>query len=275
MTGQLVTHNDGVSQFSLQDWRAPLSARSLALGFLSAVRRPMRVAELVRRGEVMGLDGGAMRVALGRLCREGTVQQVERGLYAIGPGGKALDERARGWASAETRVRDWDGRWLIVLVDHLGRSDRRRLRERERALTLHGLARTPSGAWVRPHNLADPMPQLARQLHAIGLDREATIIGDACSSDDSAWKALWPRDAIEAGYRHWIGEMDASAARLPTMSTDRAARETLLLGQSVIRAINRDPMLPSALIDTGLRAAMIDAMRHYDAVGKAAWDQVA
>ena len=69
--------------------------------------------------------------------------------------------------------------------------------------------------------------------------------------------------------------MDASAARLPTMTADGAARETLLLGQSVIRAINRDPMLPSALIDTGLRAAMIDAMRHYDAVGKAAWDQVA
>jgi phenylacetic acid degradation operon negative regulatory protein len=275
MTAELVTLNDNMSQTTLQDWHAPLSARSLSLGFLSAVQRPMRVADLVRRAEVMGLDGAALRVALGRLCREGLVQQVERGLYAIGPGGEALDRRARSWAAAEERVTAWTGRWLIVLVDHLGRSDRRRLRERERALMLYGLARTPSGAWVRPDNLADPLPQLAMQLHAIGLDPDATIIGDASSIDDQQWRGLWPRKAIEAGYRHWIAEMSASTARLPAMPVEEAARETLLLGQSVIRAINRDPLLPSALIDTGLRAAMIDAMRGYDAVGKAVWDKIA
>lgn len=53
-----------MSQFVLQDWRAPVSARSLALGFLSTAHSPMRVADLVRRADVMAIDGAAMRVAL-------------------------------------------------------------------------------------------------------------------------------------------------------------------------------------------------------------------
>lgn len=257
----------------LQDWRTPVSARSLALGFLSTARGPMRVADLVRRAEVMAVDGAAMRVALGRLCRDGVVQQVERGHYAIGPAGAALDRRARGWSEAPRRVREWDGRWTIVLAEHLGRSDRRQLRRRERALLLHGFARTTAAAWVRPDNLVQPLPDLVADLHAIGLDAAAIALGNtaALSAEDAAWRALWPADALEASYRHGIAEMAGSITRLPTLPRDAAARETLLLGQSVIRAINRDPLLPAALVDTALRDELVAAMRRFDAVGKACW----
>ena len=265
-----------MSQFALQDWRRPIPARVLALGFLSSSHEPMRVADLVRRAAIMQVDGAAMRVALGRLCREGIVEQVERGLYAIGPAGVALDRRARSWADAEARVREWNGRWVMVLADHLGRTDRRRLRLRERALLLYGFARTASGAWLRPDNLADPLPDLAANLTAIGLDPDATVIGDAATlpAEDETWRTLWPAAALERGYRHWIDEMAASLARLPALSDEEAARETLLLGQAVIRAINRDPLLPAALVDTGLRAEQVAAMRRYDAVGKACWASV-
>lgn len=259
---------------ALQAWRTLPSARSLALGFLSTARTAMRVADLIRRADVMGLDGAAMRVALGRLCREGVVQQVERGLYAIGPAGAALDRRARGWADAPGRVRVWTGRWVIVLADHLGRSDRRQVRQRERALTLYGFVATAAGAWVRPDNLATPLADLVAQLQAIGLEADAVALGDAAALDDAAWRGLWPASAIEAGYRFWIGEMEASVARLGTLPIDAAARETLLLGQSVIRAINRDPLLPGEMVDTRLRDAMVAAMRRYDAVGKACWAKI-
>lgn len=234
----------------------------------------MRVADLVRRTAVMGLDGAAMRVALGRLCREGIVRQVERGVYAIGPAGEALDRRARSWAEAPERVRDWQGRWVIVLADHLGRSDRRQVRRRERALTLYGFAATTAAAWVRPDNLAQALPDLVAELRAIGLDGDATVLGDAVALEDGSWRALWPVAGIEAGYRFWIGEMTDSLARLPALSLEAAARETLLLGQSVIRAINRDPLLPPALVDAGLRDEMVAAMRRYDAVGNACWMRV-
>ncbi len=258
----------------LQVWREQPSARSLALGFLSTSRSPMRAADLVRRAAVMGMDGAAMRVALGRLAREGIVAQPERGLYAIGPAGAALDRRARGWADAPRRVRNWEGRWLVILADHLGRSDRRQVRLRERALALYGFAQAPSGAWVRPDNLAAPLAEVVAQMTAIGLDAEAAALGDATALADHDWRMLWPIAAIEAGYRFWIAEMQASEARLPAMPHEAAACETLLLGQSVIRAINRDPLLPDALVDTDLRNAMVAAMLRYDAVGKACWGRI-
>jgi phenylacetic acid degradation operon negative regulatory protein len=265
-----------MSQFVLEEWRAPITARSLALGLLSTAREPMRVADLVRRAEVMGIDGAAMRVALGRLCRDAIVQQVERGLYAIGPAGAALDRRARGWADAPQRVRAWGGRWTIVLVDHLGRSDRAQVRRRERALSLYGFARASAGAWVRPDNLVAPLPDLVADLRAIGLDDDAIALGDSATlaEEDGAWRVLWPRDVLEAGYRFWTAEMAASLERLPAMSREAAARETLFLGQSVIRAINRDPLLPAALVDAGQREAMVAAMRHYDSAGKACWARI-
>ncbi|ONF95347.1 hypothetical protein SPHI_24390 [Sphingomonas jeddahensis] len=222
----------------------------------------------------MDLDGAAMRVALGRLCREGIARQVERGLYAIGPEGAVLDRRARGWGEAPQRVREWNGRWVIVLADHLGRSDRRQVRRRERALTLYGFAATAAGGWVRPDNLAEGLPDLAAELRAIGLDGDATVLGDAVALADDGWRGLWPAAAIEAGYRFWIAEMAGSLARIPALSVEAAARETLLLGQSVIRAINRDPLLPAALVDVPLRDEMVAAMRGYDDAGKACWARV-
>ncbi len=252
----------------LHNWRQPLSARTLAIGFLSTSRTPLRVGDLIRRGEVMGADAAAMRVALGRLAREGVVAQPERGLYAIGAAAAALDRRARGWAGASARVRPWEGRWLIVLVDHLGRSDRRQLRRRERALTLYGFVCVP-GAWVRPDNLAEP--DVPAQMRALGLDTDATVIAEARVENDAGWRKLWPVAAIEAGYAFWTAEMASSLERLPDLEAQAAARETLLLGQAVIRAINRDPLLPAEMVDTAAREAMVAAMQRYDAVGKARW----
>ncbi|QNE32327.1 hypothetical protein F1C10_10465 [Sphingomonas sp. NBWT7] len=253
------------------------TARALVLAFLSTSGgATMRVGALVRRAGIVGADAAAVRMALARLVREGRVRQIERGVYAIGTAGVALNDLARGWRTAESRVRDWHGNWLVVATDHLGRTDKRRLRQRERALALLGLARTDWGAWVRPDNLAASGDETAARLVALGLDDGATILGNAraAAADDAAWRGLWPAAAIERSYHHWVAEMAVSEARLPAMSLEAAARETLLLGQAVIRAINRDPLLPTAMIDTDRRAAMIEAMRRYDAIGKAAWARI-
>lgn len=264
-----------MQQQALEDWRAVPSARAIALGLLSTARSPMRVADLVRRAELIGVEGAAMRVALGRLCRDTIVTQVERGRYAIGPGGAVLDRRARSWAGAPQRMRDWHGRWLIIAADHLGRSDRRRVRERERALSLYGFAQAYAGLWVRPDNLVASLGDLVTQMQMVGLDQAAVAICDAQPLSDAAWRALWPVATIEHGYRHWIGEMTGSLSRLPDYTAEEAARETLLLGQSVIRAINRDPLLPDTMVDAALREAVVATMQRYDAAGKECWSRIA
>jgi phenylacetic acid degradation operon negative regulatory protein len=226
-------------------------------------------------GELFGIDAAAVRVAVGRLVREGLLIQVERGRYAIGGRGAALQTRVRGWRDAEARTRQWDGGWLLVLVDHLGRTDRVRLRARERALRLSGFARSEAGFWARPENLAARLETIVAEAIELGLDPAAIAFAGAAALplEEVKLRRLWSAETLGESYRGWIEAMAASLARLPTMTKDAAARETLLLGQAVIRAINLDPLLPAEMVDAALRRRMIADMVAYDAAGRRAWQE--
>ena len=261
----------------LHDWRAPVTPKSLALWFLStAAPTPLRAGTLIDRACLFDIEPAAVRVALGRLVREGLADQVERGVYSLGPNAAALHVKARKWLQVEAGVRPWDGAWIIVLTHHLGRMDRPRLQAGERALRLTGFAEAESGAWVRPDNLRRETASLASELEGLGLDPRATIFA-ACvaqPADDARFRGLWSPDLLENGYRFWIGEMEASQARIAGMSVTTAARETFLLGQSVIRAINSDPLLPDELVDAELRRTLVNAMASYNGMALQYWNKI-
>lgn len=259
---------------TLQDWRTPPPAPALVLAFM-ATRSDDAVSssELVRMGGVFGADAPAMRVALGRLVRDGLLRQTGRGLYGVGEAGAAVQARVRDWRRLEERVRPWPGGWTLVLVDHLGRTDRKRLRRRERALRLGGLAHAPEGFWVRPDNLRLSAADFLAQLVALGLDPGAVVFSESrtLGDEDAKLRALWSGDALSAEYAAWTERLAESAARLPTLSPPEAARESFLLGQAVLRAINLDPLLPDELVDVGRRRALVSAMAGYDRLGKGCW----
>ena len=267
-----------MSQSVLHNWRNPVSPRSLALWLLStAAPEPLPVAVLIDRGAIFGIEPAAVRVALGRLVRDGMAQQPKRGIYALGPRATTLHAKARSWMQVEKRVQPWTGAWIVVLTHSLGRTDRARLQRCERALRLTGLAPAGAGTWVRPDNLRWSTAALHNELSGLGLEEEALLLA-GCTvepAQDRRFRALWPITELEKGYRYWLNEMTASDARVRTMSTTEAARETYLLGQSVLRAINSDPLLPSELIDVDLRGRMVAAMERYNAMALVHWNSIA
>ena len=262
----------------LHDWRDPVSPRSLALWLLStAAPQPLPAATLIGRGAIFGIEPAAVRVALGRLVREGMAQQPERGVYALGPAAAALHAKARGWMRVEESVRPWTGAWLLVLTHALGRTDHARLQRREHALRLTGFAHAGAGTWVRADNLAQDAAALRTTLAGLGLEGEAPLLAGCMAEpgQDRDFRALWPAATLEAGYDHWLAEMAASTDRVRQMATRDAARETYLLGQSVLRAINSDPLLPAELVDVGRRGAMVAAMRRYNDMALTHWSRIA
>lgn len=266
-----------MSQSTLHDWRTPVSPRSLALWLLSAnAPAPFTASGLIERAAIFGIEDSAVRVALGRLVREGMAVQPDRGVYALGPAATALHAKARGWMRVEETVRPWAGAWLVVLTHPLGRTDRAGLQRRERALRLSGFAAAGAGTWVRADNLAQNTAALRQALAGLGLEGEAPLLAGCMAepAQDAAWRALWPARALEAGYDHWLGEMAASSERVAQMATSDAARETYLLGQSVLRAINSDPLLPGELVDVRRRQAMVAAMQRYNAMALAHWARI-
>ena len=251
-----------------------ISARALVLSLLASINvSEQSIGRLIHAGSLFWIEPATMRVAVTRLMQSGHLESPERGVYAPGPKALALTRRAQQWKVAEALTVDWDGSWLIALTRHLGRTDRKQLRARERALALSGYRETPEGFWVRPGNLARDLGDHRSDLIAIGADADIHLHRASETAPDgrSQWAALWPDGPLKASYDAAISAMSDSLDRLPQLDAASGARETLIIGQAVIRAINFDPLLPSELGDEAAFRQMVETMKRYNEAGNACW----
>lgn len=252
-----------------------VSARALVLSLLASINvREQSIGRLIHAGSLFDIEPATIRVAVTRLMQSGHLESPERGVYAPGPKAKALTRRVQQWKDAEVLTVDWDGSWLVALTRHLGRTDRKQVRARERALALSGYQETAEGFWVRPGNLARELSDHRSDLISIGADEDIHLHRASETAPDSRlkWPGLWSAERLKASYEAAIGAMEGSLSRLPDMSSADGARETLLIGQAVIRAINFDPLLPPELGDEAAFRRMVDTMKLYNEEGIACWN---
>ncbi|PLW68969.1 PaaX [Pseudohalioglobus lutimaris] len=252
----------------------PPTAKRLVLSLLSAPdMHEVSIALLVNWGELFGIDPATLRVTVGRLTRQGLLASTRRGVYHIGPRGQLIAEKARSWVAVEQRVAPWRGQWILVHAGHLGRTNRTALRMRERAFRLNGFVEYVAGLWLRPANLAEPLTGTRTSLLALGLEPAAvmSLASELPGVEDQELFALWPRVDIEAAYRLHLEAMQRSTARLPKLELAEAARETIEVGEAVIRQINADPLLPTPMINAAARQTMIEHMLEYDKLGRETW----
>ena len=253
-----------------------MTARRLVLSLLNVSGKAQEtIAHLVAAGRLFDIEASSLRMAVGRLMKEGLLVSEARGRYAIGPKGEALRVELRAWYNALARTKPWDGTWLAVHTTHLGRTDRKQLRTRTRALKLSGFAEAMPGLWLRPANLVESLKDLRSRLVSIGLDEEA-LVSRIAEFEGDVWvdpSALWPTDRLEPRYKEAIAAMAESTNRVSALSPADAARETLLVGQTVLHYINLDPLLPNEIIDQSLLRRMIEDMRTYNKLGLACWQK--
>ncbi len=253
-----------------------MTARRLALSLLNVSGKAQEtIAHLVAAGQLFGIEPSSMRMAVGRLMKEGLLVNAARGRYELGTKGQAMRDRLRGWRDALDRTKPWDGDWLAVHTGHLGRTDRKQLRSRTRALKLSGFAEAVPGFWLRPANLVGSLREQRHRLVALGLDEDALVARIAEFDSDLGFdpSALWPTDILEPRYKEAIAAMAESTQRIPHLPAAESARETLLVGQTVLHTINLDPLLPQEIIDQTLLKRMIEDMRAYNALGLDCWQQ--
>ncbi len=255
---------------------ADITARTLILSMMSVANtKPLAISQMVDGGALFGIEPTAMRVAATRLLKEGKLESVKRGVYTPGPAARALIDQVSHWQDVNEKVRDWTGDWIAVHTGHLGRSDRKRLRSCTRALSLNGYAEVYPGFSLRPHNLKQSLNEHRESLLAIGLDESAILARVAEMSLPSAidLEALWSTDDLKRSYNEAIGTMKQSLKKLPQLTVSEAARETLLVGETVIKAINFDPLLPEAIGESQLFQTMLDDMTKYNQTGMVFWDE--
>jgi len=253
----------------------PPTARSLILDLLSTLRRgSMPVRALVEAGASLGLAEGSVRVALTRLTAEGRVERDERGAYRLGETARAVSERLASWRRLEQRTRPWDGTWLAVVATRPGAAGSRSAQRRHRrALRWLGFRELERGLAVRPDNLAGGVDSARIELARLGLVPGAVVcrLSALDPVSDARARSLWDAGGLVDGYRRLARVLEESAQRLPALSEEQARGESFRLGGEALRALVLDPLLPEPIVPARERAALLETMRRYDALGRACW----
>ncbi|HET9419706.1 MAG TPA: PaaX domain-containing protein, C- domain protein [Nocardioides sp.] len=205
----------------------PLSARSVVLSLLlGAHPAELSAAALVRAGDLFEVPETTLRAALSRMVAAGDLVR-DGSTYRLSE--RLLERQRRQDAALDVETTAWDGTWEQVVITSSGRSaqDRADLRAE---LTSLRLAELREGTWMRPANLARPLPSWPADLIA-------------------RFRAT-PEDPVALSRRLW--DVDGWAAHgrglLDGLASAGTARDRLTLSAAVVRHLLRDPALPEALL---------------------------
>lgn len=249
------------------------TARSLLLDLLSTLRRgSMPVRALVEAGALFGIAEGSMRVALTRGLADGLLERDERGAYRLGDRASAVAERVASWRRLDARVRSWSGGWLAAIATGPA-NGRPAQRRHARALRLLGFRELTRGVAVRPDNLAGGIEATRAEGTRFGL-APGSIVCELHALDavsEARARTLWNADELVEGYRRTQRALDASAGRLAALPDAAAMVESFRLGGAALRQLTLDPLLPEPIVPADERAALVAAMRRYDAAGRSCW----
>lgn len=253
-----------------------LSPRALIMSLLNAPERThLRVGQLIRAGTLFDIEASAIRMAITRLIKDQLITSVKRGVYQAGEKAVKWQSEVQSWRTADQKMKPWQQEWIVAINTHLGRSNKTKIRAINRAYTLYGFIEIEQGIWLRPANLVESIEQLQATLIGLGVDEDSYLmtVSSLARERQHAWSEKWPVERLIRGYSEMIGILSQSSASLSRLSSDEAARESLLVGESAIRLINLDPLLPEQIIQTSLFSALIDKMKDYDALGQEYWRQ--
>ena len=240
------------------------TAKSLVLDLLSVMKdTDAPVSGLVFAGELFGISGGSIRVAVTRLLSAGLLESPRRGLYRLAPKAYALRDQVGTWRHLERTVRSWDGGWVGVATHESGR-----------ALRLLGLEMLEPGLALRPDNLKGGVSSVRERLAALGIDAPVFRVTELDDARREQALALWDVRALEQGYAAMLTRLQQTAAALPNMEDREAARISFIVGGDAIRLLVFDPLLPAPLVDVDLRNAVAAAMRRFDKLGRTAWQRL-
>jgi phenylacetic acid degradation operon negative regulatory protein len=255
----------------------PVTAKSLVIDLLSTMpsHHPVPVGALVRAAALFGIGENSLRVALARLRSRGTVESDRRGQYCLSRAVLPINRQVRSWSSIESGVGDWDGSFVALETSGLPRRDRAGTRARDRAMRLLGFESLTPVLRVRPNNLLDGVEGCRLRLGALGFS-PAPVVFQLTHLDptlEQRARTLWDGYELEANYLEMRDRLAASAQRLPQLANEAAMAESFQLGGEAVRRIVLDPLLPKEIVNVEARRKMIDAMRHYDRIGREAWRQ--
>ncbi len=256
-------------------------AKGLILNLLVASGDQLLTSrEAVLACALFGITENNARVVINRLLVSGHLLSTGRGQYALGPTAEKLANEVASWRKAHLRPTPWDGRLIAIYCASVPRTDRPVLRRLERGLHLIGAAELDKGLFVRPDNLKptaglNSAQSIEQRLRALDIVEPVQVF-QICGYNDTIRDqlgALWDCDALNHLYASQIRLLNQWLDDADHLSPDEAAQQSYVLGNTAIRQIIFDPLLPQSMVDTALRDEFFKTVRAFDKAGHRYWKQ--
>ncbi len=189
------------------------------------------VAQLVRLAGLFGIGGNRARVALSRMVAGGEATTDGAGRYRLA--GHLAARQSRQSASRAGRTAAYDGTWWLAVVTTAGSTAEVR-GARRRALAYARLAELREGVWMRPANVAVPLPDT--------LDADVEVMQARPGDPVRLVHLLWDLAS-------WAGHADQLVGELAALAPDgpEALAPGFVLSAAVLRHLQADPLLPPEL----------------------------
>jgi len=199
----------------------------------------------VRAGEIFGLTGGTIRVAISRMLANGELAKQERGYLLIG---SLADRQARQATGRNPPTIEWDGQWEVVSANSAAGRGSGGEALRSAATTLR-LARLRDGVWTRPRNLD---PERDRAPRAVINSLCTTFIArpDQRGGSFELRDSLWDLESWAADARELRANINKLTARLER-GDNRDLAPGFIESAAVLRLLSNDPLLPPELAPLG------------------------
>lgn len=253
-----------------------MTPRGLIMSLFNAPDTSMlTIGQLIKAGALFEIEATAIRMTASRLIKDKLIESHQRGVYRAGEKATRLNSEIQSWRNTDKKVSRWNGHWMLALTNHLGRTNKAQLRSMTRAFHLYGFTEVELGVWLRPANLVQNINQVSDNLIEIGMDSgvHLMVVSEVAGKQQTTWCANWPINELQVSYSKMISKIKASLTGLNDMNNQDAAKETLIIGQSAIRLINLDPLLPNEFINTELFETVVELMIAYDKVGQTYWQR--
>lgn len=251
--------------------------KKLILGLLlAAPGQSITVQEAINACGLFNITENNVRVSLVRLSSEGMIESCGRGAYQLGPNAQKTALEVSEWETAEQRLIDWNGSYSCVHSAALPRSDRKAIKNRERAFEILGFRELERGLHIRPNNIEGGISHARERLLALGV--EAPIVTFSATEFNTEQAAtiptLWDGKSLSTLYKTECQRLVRWMENHHELELEVAARESYLIGGQAIRQVVFDPWLPEPMVDVSARHDFVAAVKRFDKVGKDIWQSL-
>jgi phenylacetic acid degradation operon negative regulatory protein len=94
------------------------------------------------------------------------------------------------------------------------------------------------------------------------------------ADSDSGLRKLWDTDALVARLEQKASALAESKDRLPELTSEEFAHESLVLGSEAISTLLRDPLLPDELCDPEPYRRLVEITRDYQNTAQDIWGRL-